>query len=76
MSDLIEVTAFCCECEQPVQPKVAYREVVAWERPGRGVGGRSGSSLVLRRNTNRYLCDRCVRLLRETGSAQQGVLAV
>jgi hypothetical protein len=73
MSDLIEITAFCCECETPVNPNSCLREVVGWARP-RKKGG--VHHIELRRETGRFLCDHCARLLKQTGSAQQGVLAV
>jgi hypothetical protein len=73
MSNLIDITAYCCECTGPVDPYKALREVVGWARP-RKKGG--VHHVELRRETGRFLCDRCARLLKQTGSAQQGVLAV
>ena len=73
MSDLIEITASCCECTRPVDPRICLREVTGWARP-RKKGG--VHHIELRHETGRFLCDRCSRLLRQTGSAQQGVLVV
>lgn len=48
-----------------------YGEVRAWEKPGRGVSGQSGSSLVLREPTGRVACSKCITRLQNGLSPDQ-----
>lgn len=51
----------CQFCDELIEDTAkAYLAVVAWERPGRGVGGQSGSSLVLRERTGQLAHDTCI----------------
>lgn len=47
MSARVNLCALCGK-ELDLADHSLYRRVVGWERPGRGTGGQSGSSLVLR----------------------------
>ena len=37
-----------------------YSHVEGWERPGKGIHGKSGSSLVLRHHTGKLACSTCI----------------
>lgn len=51
----------CLTCGRQIEPNEPhYTEVVGWAKPGRGAGGVSGSSLVLRKATGRVRCAGCV----------------
>jgi hypothetical protein len=52
-----------------------YFEVRGWEKPGKGLGGQSGSSLVLRERTGQAACGRCVTRLQQGLSPHQEALA-
>ncbi len=41
-----------------------YRKVQGWERPGKGVAGKSGSSLVLREALDEYAHSSCIEKLK------------
>lgn len=65
-----------CElCGNPIDdPKTAYQQVAGWERPGRGMGGQSGSSLVLREHIGPLAHDVCVTAKMHGLHVQQGAL--
>lgn len=52
----------CFYCGRELDPHGpdAYQRVNAWQRPGRGISGRSGSSLVLRETAEVFACSVCV----------------
>ena len=56
------MTITCAKCGRELPPPVDrhYVEVSGWEKPGRGLHGRSGSSLVLRGPTGRIACAGCI----------------
>lgn len=54
-----------------VDPSKVYRGVRGWEEPGRGVGGKSGSSLVLREPSGEVACVECVTRLKLGFNANQ-----
>ena len=54
---------YCKLCGTPVTPSTAHTRVEAWERPGKGAGGQSGSSLVLRRRLEEFACVACITRL-------------
>jgi hypothetical protein len=60
----------CHLCGKPLAPPLDYHyaQVIAWERPTRGMHGKSGSSLVLRERTGALAHTTCVV------SAQHGVV--
>jgi hypothetical protein len=49
-----------CQVEIPEERRDIYRETMGWARPGKGVGGKSGSSLVLRRDTGAVAHATCI----------------
>ena len=49
-----------CQVEIPADRRDIYREVIGWAKPGRGRGGQSGSSLVLRENTGSVAHSTCI----------------
>jgi hypothetical protein len=49
-----------CGIEVAGQPRTLYREVIGWARPGKGAGGQSGSSLVLRKDTGAVAHPGCI----------------
>lgn len=53
----------CALCGCQVDPRLAYQRVAGWEKPGRGTGGRSGSSLVLREHIGDLACSECIARL-------------
>lgn len=66
----------CKVCGQTVEdPRELWREVVGWERPSRGAGGRSGSSLSLRERTGEVAHAACItRLLNGLNVKQEALL--
>jgi hypothetical protein len=61
---------FCKFEVDPQQPH--YRKVVGWERPGRGVSDRSGSSIVMRQPVPDVVaCVGCVTKLQNGVSVEQ-----
>ena len=51
----------CSICRLEIENhRVAYRRVIGWERPGRGINDRSGSSLVLRQSTDELAHAECI----------------
>lgn len=63
-----------CEiCGKPCNPASSYQRVVGWEKPDRGISGRSGSSLVLREHVQEFAHPVCVAEQR-AGTRGQGVL--
>lgn len=54
----------CDICKDSLDPGNAYQRVCGWEQPGRGAGGRSGSSLVLRERQQEWACQKCITRLR------------
>lgn len=65
----------CKFCGKPIEePSSAYREVAGWERPGRGVSGVSGSSLVLRKTTGPMAHADCVTRRLAGINVDQGAL--
>ena len=51
----------CVTCQRELEPhEQVYIEIRGWEKPGRGLYGNSGSSLVLRKPTGRVRCRQCV----------------
>jgi hypothetical protein len=53
-----QVCAFCGRLAE--NPRSLYREVIGWARPGKGAGGQSGSSLVLRKDTGAVAHSSCI----------------
>ena len=52
--------AFCGVTVEQVSRNLLYREVIGWARPGKGAGGQSGSSLVLRKSTGAVAHATCI----------------
>jgi hypothetical protein len=52
----------CSFCGKEVNPAGhdVFQKVEAWQRPGRGVSGKSGSSLVLRQTVEEFACVQCI----------------
>lgn len=66
----------CLECGRrvdPLDPSVLH-EVVGWvKRRQRGVKSSGGvNHLQFRYETGRIMCERCTKVRKETGTAQQG----
>jgi uncharacterized protein YlaI len=40
--------------------RTAWRQVIGFERPTRGAGGQSGSSIVFRKPTGAFACAECI----------------
>lgn len=65
----------CAICTKPLESiRDAYCEVKGWERPGRGINDRSGSSLVLREKTGAFAHADCVARTQHQVSVRQEVL--
>lgn len=60
--------------ETPEEQRRAYRQVVGWERPGRGASGKSGSSLVLRAYTAAVAHESCIVRKKEGFAIDQSTL--
>jgi hypothetical protein len=60
-------TLVCAIRDHELLPPVEqhYIEIRGWEKPGRGLHGRSGSSLVLREPTGRIACSDCISALQQ-----------
>lgn len=52
--------AFCHVDVTQAPRNSLFREVIGWERPGKGAGGQSGSSLVLRKHTGAVAHATCI----------------
>ena len=52
--------AFCHIDMTDTPRNEVYREVIGWQRPGKGTGGQSGSSLVLRTQTGAVAHATCI----------------
>jgi hypothetical protein len=64
----VVVLTRCVKCGRELDDReTVYPQVVGFEKPGKGQGGRSGSSLVLRERTGRVACTGCIV------SAQYGI---
>jgi len=68
----------CSLCGKPIETsedqRRAYIQVVGWERPGKGAGGKSGSSIVLRKQTTARAHESCIIRLREGFTVDQQAL--
>lgn len=65
----------CSICHQDIEAhRLAYRKVVGWERPGRGVNAKSGSSIVLRNATDELAHPECIVRLQNGVNANQETL--
>jgi hypothetical protein len=64
----VVVLTRCVKCGRELDDReTVYPQVVGYEKPARGIGGRSGSSLVLRERTGQVACTGCIV------SAQYGI---
>lgn len=63
----------CCKCGRELEPPADrhYAQVTGWERPGRGLHSRSGSSLVLRQRTGQIACAMCIAKLASGVAVEQ-----
>ena len=50
----------CSICGEPIPNHQFFQKVEGWERPGRGMNDRSGSSLVLRKKLPEIACSTCI----------------
>jgi hypothetical protein len=65
----------CALCGQTVDnERDAYRQVVGWERPGKGMNNQSGSSIVLRSHTLAVAHPDCIVKLQHGTAPTQEVL--
>lgn len=65
----------CKLCGEPLERVAdAYRLVTGWERPGRGIHDKSGSSLVLREATGDFAHATCVVRAQQGLSVNQEAL--
>jgi hypothetical protein len=65
----------CALCSEPIlDPRKAYRRIVGWERPGRGIHDRSGSSLVLREPVEGLAHPECIVAEQNRVNVAQGAL--
>jgi hypothetical protein len=69
--------ASCSLCGQEIFEKdrrMMHKQIVGWEKPGRGATGKSGSSIILRRYTGAVAHSDCVeRKRRGVAPKQQGL---
>jgi hypothetical protein len=71
------VSQNCAFCGVTVadQPRNSlYREVIGWARPGKGSGGQSGSSLVLRKDTGAVAHSTCIEAAKRGVHVNQDAL--
>jgi len=58
---------YCAFCQVPIPPerRDVFREAIGWVKPGRGTGGKSGSSIVLRKDTGAVAHATCIERARQ-----------
>ena len=65
----------CTHCNAPVEFNTGYRRVQGWARRAPSSSSRrGGEDIVLREHLDEWACTRCIGLLRDGLSVEQGSL--